>query len=122
MACANSWNVVLVRKDFADDQYDKEEFEHLRSGLGAFLKESPHVSGQADMPKQDDLLIVKFGRRVREQMQLVMGVCRAGIQAPQRTKRASRCSLTANLAPNYPDGGTMAEDSFGRMQHRGRDD
>jgi hypothetical protein len=120
MACANSRDVVLVPEDYADDQHGREGFEHLRSDLGAFLKNLRGIRGQADIPKQDDLLIVNFGRRVLERMQLVIGACRAGILAPQRTKSASRCNLTANLVPDYPDGGAMAEVCIGKMQHRGR--
>ncbi len=67
LACVNSRKMVLVREDYADDQYEKEEFEHLGSGLRAFRKNLRHVNGQVDVPKHDDLVIGVFGRKAHRE-------------------------------------------------------
>jgi hypothetical protein len=60
-AFISSRNLVFVREDYPPGQYDKNEFEHLRSLFAELLGRLRHESGQADMPKPEDLVMVMFG-------------------------------------------------------------
>jgi hypothetical protein len=61
MAWVNSPFLVLVREHCGPNQHDEDESKQLLSYLGTFLKKLRHVSGQADMPKQDNLLAMMLG-------------------------------------------------------------
>ena len=61
MAWVNSPSLVLIREDSAPEMRNENDSEQLHSAIGALLKKLRHLSGQADMPKQEDLLVMMFG-------------------------------------------------------------
>jgi hypothetical protein len=60
MAWVNSSSVVLIRENYARETHNVHESEQLHSAVGSFLKKLRYLSGQADMPKQEDLLVMMF--------------------------------------------------------------
>jgi hypothetical protein len=59
MALVISRSLVLVRPDYSPNELDQDEFEQLSSEVGAFLKRLRHVSGQAGMPREEDLMVMQ---------------------------------------------------------------
>jgi len=60
IAWVNSPSIVLIRTSDKQDQQGEDESEQLGSDLGIFLKKLRYLSGQSDMPKQEDLSVMMF--------------------------------------------------------------
>lgn len=58
IAWVNSPFIVLIRTSDKQAKQGGDESEQLRSDLGIFLKKLRYLSGQSDMPKQEDLLLM----------------------------------------------------------------
>ena len=60
-AWLSSRNLVLIQEDDLRSSWDEDQFQQLLSHLGSLLRKLRHLSGQADMPKEEDVVAVRFG-------------------------------------------------------------